>query len=210
MYARRPEVLVSAHMLFYQKKKSLLVGLSYIQCLVGLQCNMLVLMRGYTEESYHIDNYICTPFQPDLLVPDTLEDPRFRENGLVTGPPHIRFYAGAPLITPSRLKLGTFCIIDSKPRKSGLTLSEKQSLRELTEMVMDNMVNRKQEMDRLMDEKTRVIACAAHDILSPITGMRLNMEMLMEDTTLQEKLDDNQKEIMTASVKCSDMIERIW
>ena len=147
---------------------------------------------------------------PILLVPDTLEDPRFRENGLVTGPPHIRFYAGAPLITPSGFKLGTFCIIDNRPRKSGLTLSEKQSLRELTEMVMDYMVNRKQEMDRLMDEKTRVIACAAHDILSPITGMRLNIEMLMEDTTLQEKLDDNQKDLMTASVKCSDMIERIW
>lgn len=46
----------------------------------------------------------------------------------------------------------------------GLSLSEKQNLRELTEMVMDTMVHRKQEMEHLMDEKTRIIACAAHDL----------------------------------------------
>ena len=144
-----------------------------------------------------------------FIVPDTHDDPRFKENSLVTGPPHIRFYAGVPLVTPKGYKIGTFCIIHSEPRPNGLSLKEKQSLRELAEMVMDNLVYRKQERERIMDEKTRVIACAAHDILSPITGLKLNMEMLMEDKRLRAKLDDNQVELMEASVKCSDMIERI-
>ena len=99
-----------------------------------------------------------------FIVPDTYEDPRFKENGLVTGPPFIRFYAGVSLVTPNGYKLGTFCIIDRTPRPMGLSLSEKQNLRELTEMVMDTMVHRKQEMEHLMDEKTRIIACAAHDL----------------------------------------------
>ncbi|KAL7540671.1 hypothetical protein ACHAXR_010289 [Thalassiosira sp. AJA248-18] len=144
-----------------------------------------------------------------FIVPDTYEDPRFKENGLVTGGPFIRFYAGSPLVTPGGYKIGTFCIIDRKPRPMGLSLNEKQNLRELTEMVMDTMVHRKKEMQQLMDEKTRIIACAAHDLLSPLTGIQLNLGLLMEDETLGEKLDSNQKELLEASVTCSDMIESI-
>mmetsp|Transcript_47018 Transcript_47018/g.98604 ORF Transcript_47018/g.98604 Transcript_47018/m.98604 type:complete len:1018 (-) Transcript_47018:48-3101(-) len=144
-----------------------------------------------------------------FIIPDTFKDPRFIKNGLVTGAPFIRFYAGVPLVTSRGYKLGTFCIIDPKPRPAGLSLVEKQNLRELTEMVMDTIVHRKKEMENLMDEKTRLIACAAHDLLSPLTGIQLNLGLLMEDESLKTKLDNHQRELMEASVECSDMIERI-
>lgn len=52
-----------------------------------------------------------------LIVPDARADPRFVNNPLVTDEPNIRFYAGAPLISPQGLEIGSFCLIDSKPRE---------------------------------------------------------------------------------------------
>lgn len=61
--------------------------------------------------------------KPDLMiVPDAAEDVRFADNPFVTLDPKIRFYAGAPLITPAGHAMGTLCVIDRVPR----TLSESQ------------------------------------------------------------------------------------
>jgi len=51
-----------------------------------------------------------------MVVPDTSKDDRFFDNPLVTGDPHVGFYAGMPLKTESGLVLGTLCVIDHKPR----------------------------------------------------------------------------------------------
>ncbi len=73
--------------------------------------------------------------QRDLfVVPDASEDPRFAKHPLVVDSPRVRFYAGAPLITPQDYRLGTLCVIDFVPRE----LQEKQleTLRILARQVM--------------------------------------------------------------------------
>ncbi len=69
-----------------------------------------------------------------MEVPDTFCDARFFCNALVTGAPFIRFYAGVPLSVSSGEKLGTLCVIDSKPRK--LKESQKQNLAALAKQLM--------------------------------------------------------------------------
>jgi len=60
-------------------------------------------------------------FRSDMLIiPDATKDARFATNPLVTGAPHIRFYAGAPLKASGGSRIGTLCAIDTRPRM-GLT-----------------------------------------------------------------------------------------
>ncbi len=71
-----------------------------------------------------------------MVVPDATLDPRFRDNRLVTGAPGIRFYAGAPLVTPEGFRLGALCLIDTKPRPA-LAPEEEAGLQVLADMVVD-------------------------------------------------------------------------
>ncbi|MGF1484096.1 MAG: GAF domain-containing protein [Opitutales bacterium] len=57
-----------------------------------------------------------------LVVEDATEDPRFARNSLVTDEPHLRFYAGAPLVSPEGARIGSLCVIDYTPR----TISSEQ------------------------------------------------------------------------------------
>ena len=71
-----------------------------------------------------------------MVVPDATQDPRFVDNALVTGPPHIRFYAGAPIVAPDGVPLGALCVIDDKTRAAGLTPLQRQGLTLLAEAVV--------------------------------------------------------------------------
>lgn len=67
-----------------------------------------------------------------LMIPDATNDERFHDNPLVTGDPHIRFYAGCPLRVGNGVKIGTLCLIDSRPRI--LDAEERDLLRDLASM----------------------------------------------------------------------------
>ncbi len=115
-----------------------------------------------------------------LVVEDALRDPRFAENPLVLGDPNIRFYAGAPLITPNGHVLGTVCVIDTQPR----TLSPPQiaALEALSRQVMALFESRVRLLDNrkaadalLQSEKLaavgRLASSIAHEINNPLEAV---------------------------------------
>ncbi len=77
-----------------------------------------------------------------FVVPDATADPRFAGNPLVVGEANIRFYAGAPLITPEGYRIGTLCIIGTVPRKP-LDVIEQQQLTRYAGEVMSVLEQRR-------------------------------------------------------------------
>jgi PAS domain S-box-containing protein len=71
------------------------------------------------------------------MIPDALLDPRFADNPLVTGEPHVRFYAGKPLKGPTGRRLGTLCVFDVRPRS--LNETQLAALRDLAAVVEEEI-----------------------------------------------------------------------
>ena len=72
-----------------------------------------------------------------FIVPDAQQDPLFRDNPLVTGEPHIRFYAGAPLVNDDGFALGTLCVADRQPRE--LDADQRIALTSLSRLALRQM-----------------------------------------------------------------------
>tara|TARA_A100001037_G_C15142381_1_gene634455 strand:- start:1467 stop:2660 length:1194 start_codon:yes stop_codon:yes gene_type:complete len=121
--------------------------------------------RQWFKSKYGLpDDYAETPrdiaicntviCQGDLLyVPDLSDDDRFKNNPLVESEPNIRFYAGAPLITPNGQAIGTICSVDFEKRD--LSINQREALRKLSKQVMAQLELRRTLIDvnRLVEEQ---------------------------------------------------------
>lgn len=108
---------------------------------------------GFEACETPIDRSVCafTLRQTEILViPDLTLDPRTAGNPLVTGPPHARFYAGAPLRTADGTGIGALCVLDTAPRPEGVSAAQARGLEGLARQVV-----------RLLEMRTSIIASRA-------------------------------------------------
>lgn len=114
-----------------------------------------------------------------MQVPDATLDPRFAQNPLVTGEPHIRFYAGAPLVTEKGFRLGTLCMIDSRPRQP-LDEVQKARLRDFAQLVINEL-----ELRRLR----RLLGDSSFGLSSEVTSALNSMREAEEDLARQAQMN---------------------
>ena len=138
-----------------------------------------------------------------LVVPDASHDRRFEGNPLVTGVPHIRFYAGAPLVTDSGHGLGTLCVIDRVPRE--LTPEQLGSLQALSRQLMTQLELRRAML--LLKEAARAkkafVANVSHELRTPLTSIRGALALVRDS---ESTLDDDSRQLLSAAHRNADRL----
>lgn len=126
--------------------------------------------------------------QEDLFeVENAVADSRFTDNPFVTGELGLRFYAGAPLISPEGLAIGSLCVIDRQPKK--LTPMMRDALQTLARQVMAQLELRRLNRELEMHQKTvaqshkmaalgHMAAGIAHEVNNPLAIIQGKAEML--------------------------------
>lgn len=115
-----------------------------------------------------------------LEIPNALEDERFADNPLVTGAPYIRFYAGAPLVTPDGFAIGTLCVISDQPKK--LNSHQLKALETLSREVITQMELRKKvtELKKSSDFTNEFLSNMSHEIRTPLNAIHGFSQLLSE------------------------------
>lgn len=133
--------------------------------------------------------------RPDrvMVVPDAQLDERFCKNPLVSGDPFVRFYAGAPLVSPEGHALGTLCVIDHEPRELAPGVGE--ALQALARLVVMQLEFRRLAMD---------LSAAQADIAR-------FLEQLHSDNRLLKRITERQRRLVLEDefrTSGSDPVER--
>ena len=153
-----------------------------------------------------------------FIIPDSRKDERFHDNPLVTGEPHVIFYAGIPLVNPEGYPLGALCVIDSKPKQ----LSQQQinalealsnQLMKLFELRRSNaeLRNLVSDLENKNEALQKFAQTAAHDIKSPLSTIEMMLSILRKKyyQNLPEKAKTILEHINLSTSNLNQLIEGI-
>ncbi|WP_430785068.1 GAF domain-containing sensor histidine kinase [Actinoplanes sp. G11-F43] len=144
--------------------------------------------HGIADEQTPLDVSFCrylVPTGEPLVVPDATRDARFRDYPNVTGSPHIRFYAGAPIVDEEGHVLGALCVVGDQPREVGdrqvgdLVMFAGQAAVHLasirTRLRLSDLGD---ELSRASQREDDLVATITHELRTPVTSIQGYLEIL--------------------------------
>ena len=140
------------------------------------------------------------------LVEDAITDPRALTNSLVAGKFGLRFYAAAPLKIREGYNLGTFCVLDKKPRRFSQT--QKDILQSLANMVVNQMELRLATRKAIYNHN-QIVSMYAHDLKNPLTVISLAAELIQEENIDAQAIRTLCEQITKAGTKTNNIINKL-
>lgn len=185
---------------------------------------------GLDVSETHRDPAFCAHVILDnevMVVNDATKDERFYDNPFVTGPLHLRFYAGAPLIDKSGHRLGSFCVIDSKPRElspeqidalkklSAIAVAQMELRLELKQQIEREALVKRNSLQMMQSAKMSTLgemaSGVAHEINNPlaiIQGKVFLMKRLLDSPEAnKQKLFDGLERIETTADRIGKIVK---
>ncbi|GAA4650174.1 GAF domain-containing sensor histidine kinase [Kistimonas scapharcae] len=139
-----------------------------------------------------------------LVVPDSEQDPRFCDNPLVTGDPHVKFYAGMPLILNNSMPVGTLCVIDHHPRE--LSNIQQSALEALARQVVSQLELRLKvkALQALDNTKDNFISLVSHELRTPLTSIKGSLSLLVHN--MADKMQQDANSVAGIALRNSDRL----
>ena len=138
-----------------------------------------------------------------FVVEDSSKDNRFFDNPLATGKPHVKFYAGAPLIMSDNSKLGTLCVIGNE--KKSISHIQKKALAALARQVVGKLELRLKvkELEILDQTKDEFISMVNHELRTPLTSIYGSLSLLRNEV---DQFKDSHKKLINISYNNTDRL----
>ncbi len=140
-----------------------------------------------------------------MVIPDAHKDERFASNPLVTGDPYIRFYAGAPLISPDGFAVGTLCVLGSEPKQ--LTAEQIWALEVIARQIVSHLEMRlvMQQIQREITEKEKMRAeLAQANVILEKRVLARTEAIRYKNRHLERTLEELKR--TQAKLKCPDQL----
>lgn len=147
-------------------------------------------------------------------VRDARDHPVFRSFPMVRAGA-VRYYAAQPLVTPEGYRLGCFTVVDDRPRPEGMSARDAETLRTLADQAVDDLVRHRdlRRTRQRLSDTARTVASLSHDLVTPLSGIQLSLDLLLRQQPQQQDNDDghdadSRRESLETAASCAREMQR--